>query len=90
MSTLPELIDRIRKESRAAAAGLDDQVAIRLLRAAFRTIASDVEKAPDGVYKVAALGAFRVQTAEGQAGKPGGRRVVFKAAPAKPKMPNTK
>jgi hypothetical protein len=83
MSTLPELIARLRKESPAAVRSLDDPVAARLLRAAFRTLASDIDKAPDGVYKVAALGAFRVNTVVAKEGKAGGRRVLFKATPPK-------
>ena len=84
MTTIPELIERMRKQTPAAVGKLEDRVAVRLLRAAFATVAADLEKAPDGAYKVGALGTFRVRTVKANAeGKGGGRRVLFKAQPLK-------
>ncbi len=49
--------------------------------AAFAAIAREVEKAPDGLVKVGALGAFRVRTLEPKSGDKGStRRVVFRPA----------
>lgn len=84
MATLPELIERMRKESPAAMGHLNDRVVLRLLRAAFSIVARDIDQAADGVHKFGGLGAFRVRTVEPNAeGKQGGRRVLFKAAPRK-------
>lgn len=87
MKTLPELIERLRKESPAAIGKLDDKAVGRLLRTAFAAVARDVAQAQDGVVKVVALGAFRIRTTEGKGegeakGKPN-RRVAFKAAEPK-------
>ena len=84
MTTLSDLIARIRKDSPAAVGNLNDRAVSRLLRTAFATIARDMDKAADGVYKVGGLGTFRVRTIEAKAeGKRGGRRVLFKAAQPK-------
>ena len=84
MTTLPELISRIRKESPAAMGNLSERVVLRLLRTAFAKIALDMDQAADGVYKVAGLGTFRIRTVEANAeGKGGGRRVLVK--PTRPK-----
>lgn len=81
MNKIPEIIERLRKQSPAAFAGLDDKVATRLLRAAFSAVAREVEEAPDGLVKVGALGAFRVRTIEPKpGGKGSARRVVFRPA----------
>ena len=81
MNKIPDFIEQLRKQSPAAFAGLDDKVATKLLRAAFAAIAREVEKAPDGLVKVGALGAFRVRTLEPNSGDKGStRRVVFRPA----------
>ena len=83
--TLNELIERMRTENPDAIGKLPDAAVVRLLRAAFGTVSSDLAQAQDGVYKVGALGVFRVRTVEPNAeGKGGGRRVLFSAAPARP------
>lgn len=85
MSTLPELIQRLRKESPAAVGKLDDRIALRLVRAAFAAVASEVRAAPDGVHKIGGLGTFRVRTiaADAATGKAAARRVLFNAAAKK-------
>jgi nucleoid DNA-binding protein len=81
MNKIPELIERLRKQSPAAVAGLDDQAATRFLRAAFAAVAREIEKTPDGVVKVGGLGAFRVRTLEPKSADKGStRRVVFRPA----------
>jgi hypothetical protein len=89
MPKLVELIERSSKESPGAFAGIDQRAATKVLRAVLTTIASEVENAPDGAYKVPGLGSFRVRTVEeGAEGKRGGRRVMF--VTAKPKAPAEK
>jgi nucleoid DNA-binding protein len=84
MTTLTELITRLREQQPAAFGKLDDRSATRLLRSALAAIANDVAQAPDGAVRVAGLGVFQVRTLEANAeGKGGGRRVLFKPAPAK-------
>lgn len=84
MTTLPELIARLRDESPAALGKLNDRAALKLLRAAFARVARDVGQAPDGAHKVGGLGTFAVRTVEANdEGKGGGRRIRFK--PAQPK-----
>lgn len=84
MTTLPELIARISKDSPAALGNLNEGVVLRLLRAAFATVARDLDQAADGVHKVAGLGTFRVRTVQPDAqGKGGGRRILFAPARAK-------
>lgn len=82
--TLNELIERLRQENPAAVGKLPDAAMLRLLRAAFSTVATDIAQAPDGIHKVGALGVFRVRTVEPKGeGMPGGRRVFFNAQPAR-------
>jgi hypothetical protein len=84
MTTIPELIASIRDESPNALGKLNDRAALRLLRAAFSTIAREMDQAPDGVYRLNGLGTFNVRTVEANAqGKGGGRRIQFK--PSAPK-----
>ncbi len=80
MGKLPELVERTSKEHPSAFTGVSGPAATKLLRAVFATLASEIEQAPDGAYKVPGLGTFRVRTVEEKAeGKGGGRRVVFRA-----------
>ena len=82
--TVIELIERLHRESPDALKNMDDRKATRLLRAAFRAIAADLEAAEDGTYKVAGLGVFRIRTVEPNAdGKGGGRRVLFRTVAPK-------
>jgi hypothetical protein len=84
MATLPDLIERMHKESPKALGNLGDRVVLRLLRTTFATVAADMDQAVDGAYKVGGLGTFRVRTVEPDAqGKGGGRRILFKPAQSK-------
>jgi nucleoid DNA-binding protein len=80
MTTVPELIERIRKDSPEALGKLNDKAVLKLLRTTFAAIARDIEQAPDGAYTFVGLGTFRVRTVEAQeGGKGGGRRVLYRA-----------
>lgn len=82
---LNELIDKIREDSPAAVANLDERAMKLVLRGAFAVVAREVAAAPDGVHKFGGLGSFRVRTVEPKGAKPSARRVMFKAASSIPK-----
>jgi Lon protease-like protein len=91
MAKLLELIESTSKKHPAAVAGVSGPAAVKLLRAVFGTLAQEINQAPDGAYKVAGLGVFRVRTVEAKAdGKGGGRRVVFRAAKPGAKVAKTR
>jgi hypothetical protein len=84
-TTLQELAATIRETGPAAVRKIDEELLVKMTRAALAAVARAIDAAPDGRHKVDGLGVFQVRTVEADpdAKKKGGRRVLFVAKPPK-------